>query len=107
VKPRDLHGSASRSLLTIALMFVLLVVGWFVLVIGGAACDENPGQADLCRVVDGNGASAPTLWFTFAAPVMLAAIGFSARRTRTVFLTALCLLLSQLAIIIVTVIVAE
>jgi hypothetical protein len=100
------EASGTRPLLTVFLVFILLIVGWFVLLVGGAACDENPRNAELCRFVDGNGPLAPTIWVDIGAVVILATTGLVARRTQTIVLTALALVLLQLTIIAVTLIVA-
>jgi hypothetical protein len=95
-------------LLILALIFALLVVGWFVLVVGAAACDENlrhgTARADVCRAVEPTSATAPTVWLMVGAPLIVVAIGFATRRKRTVLLAGISLILLQLAIIVVTLI---
>jgi hypothetical protein len=110
VRLPELQTSATRSLLTLVLIFVLLVVGWFVLEVGAGACDENlragTPRAEVCRVVEPTDATAPTVWLMVVAPLILAAIGFTGRSTRILLVAAACLILLQLTTILVTLIVA-
>jgi hypothetical protein len=109
VTERDREGSPGRLLLTFGLVFALLVLGLFMLLVGGAACLENvrPGsrRAQVCEVVGGDGAN-PTFWIMLGAPALLLLVGRAARRNLTVVLGWLLLAAVEITLIVLAILVA-
>jgi hypothetical protein len=109
VRELDREGSPGRLWLTFGLVFVLLVLGWFMLLIGGAACLENvrPGsrRGQVREVVGGNGAN-PTFWIWLGAPALLLLVALAARRNLTVVLGWLLLAAVEITLIILAILVS-
>lgn len=109
MRERDREGSPERLWLTSALVFVLLVLGWFMLLVGGVACLENvrPGsrRGQVCEVVGGDGAN-PTFWIWLGAPALLLLLGWTARRNLTVVLGWLLLAAVEITLIVLAILVA-